>query len=99
MKRLARAVLCAGACRSGFRQLGQYLDAARVLVGDQLLAAEGDQLRWGRRRSRPEAGVSSHGLAAVLVWHADDRGLADGRVPEQRVLDLPRPSTPGRRRR
>src|SRR5947199_8569343 len=61
------------------RQLIDQLDLARVLVGGHALLAVRDQFLRRRRRAGPQADERLDGLAALLVRHADDSGLADGR--------------------
>ena len=50
-----------------------------------------DELLGGRGRSSLQARERDHGFASVGVLAADDRGLADGRVLVEHVLDVARP--------
>src|SRR3954464_919358 len=76
------------------RRLGNLvddLDLTRVLVRRHPLLAEGDQLVLAGGLALLQRDERLDGLAAVLVGHADDRRLADGRVAVEDVLDLTRP--------
>src|SRR3954470_4712336 len=70
----------------GLRHLVDDLDLARVLVRGHPLLAERDELLGAGRRALLQADERLHGLAAVLVRHADDRRLPDRRVAVEDVL-------------
>src|SRR3954463_4050532 len=61
----------------GLGQLVDELDLAGGLVRGHALLAERDELVGVGVRARLEADEGLDGLAAILVRHADDRGLAD----------------------
>ena len=73
------------------RAVWHFIDseqAARDLVGCQVLAAEGVQ-RGGVKRMTGARNKNSGGnFALVAVRHADDRTYADVRMAEQQIFNL-----------